>query len=187
MRIAPWLVMGLALAAVAAAQNVKRGFDFAEYKRQQEFKAKTFARANELRPGRRDAPIRYVNISDNEMREIQLVAAQYMPRALVNVSPVVTGCPCEEGPGCTDEVYILANGSKSTVGLQLVRIKNIWSVGAVQKWWLKRDSFQAKMMQMTDEQRDAALWELANEFPACLSQTLSEPTVAVNPVIEGKK
>jgi hypothetical protein len=178
MRVAPWLVAGLALAMAAGAQNVIRRFDYQEYKRQREFKSRVFARAYELRPKRRDEPMRYINISDNEMREIQLVAAQYMPRALVNVSPVVTGCPCEEGPSCTDEVFVLANASKTTVGLQLVHIKNVWSVGAVQKWWLKHDSLVARMNQMTDEQYDAAEWELLNEFPACLSQTL---------VTEGKK
>jgi len=177
MRIAPWAVAGLALAMAAGAQNVKRRFDYRfdyqEYKRQQEFKSRVFTRAYELRPKRRDEPMRYINISDNEMREIQLVAAQYMPRALVNVSPVVTGCPCEEGPSCTDEVYVLASASNMTVGLQLVHIKNVWSVGAVQKWWLKHDSLVARRNQMTDEQYDAADWELVNEFPSCLSQTLA--------------
>jgi hypothetical protein len=177
MRIAPWLVAGLALAMAADAQNVKRRFDYRldyqEYQRQREFKSRVVARAYELRPKRRDEPMRYINISDNEMREIQLVAAQYMPRALVNVSPVVTGCPCEEGPSCTDEVYVLASASKTTVGLQLVHIKNVWSVGTVQKWWLKHDSLVARRNQMTDEQYDAAEWELVNEFPSCLSQTLA--------------
>ena len=178
MRIAPWLVAGLALAMAAGAQDVKRRFDYQEYWRRQEFRAKVLARANELRPKRRDAPMRYLNISDNEMREMQLVVATYLPRALVNVSPVVTGCSCEEGPSCTDEVYIIANASSTAVGLQLVRIKNVWSVGAVQKWWLKRESLEARMEHMTDEESEAAVWALVNEFPSCLSQTL---------VTEGKK
>ena len=34
-----------------------------------------------LAPKRRDTPLRYLNISDNEVREIQLIAERYVPKA----------------------------------------------------------------------------------------------------------
>ena len=87
-------------------------------------------RADELRPRRRDEPLRYLNISDNEVREIQLMAEKYLPKVLLNISPVVTGCPCEEGPQCTDQVYIVAESGQSSRGLQMSRVRNAWVVGA---------------------------------------------------------
>src|SRR3982750_3948336 len=84
-------------------------------------------RVFELQPRRRDAPLRYVNLTDDEVREIQRVAANHIPKVLLNISPVVTGCPCEEGPQCTEQVYVLA-GVNEPQGLQLSRVKNSWQV-----------------------------------------------------------
>src|ERR1041384_5277939 len=96
----------------------------------------TSNRAFELRPVRRDTPLRYLNLSDEEVREVQRVSAKYLPRDTVNISPVVTGCPCEEGPDCTEQVYVLASKESGTRGLQLSRVRNRWTVGVVQQWWL---------------------------------------------------
>src|SRR4051812_25408661 len=46
-------------------------------------------RARELRPLRRDQPLRDLNISDNEVREVEFIARQYLPRSMMNISPVV--------------------------------------------------------------------------------------------------
>jgi hypothetical protein len=47
-------------------------------------------RASELSPARRNTPLRELNISDEEIREVQSISRQYLPRAYVNISPVVT-------------------------------------------------------------------------------------------------
>src|SRR5689334_23330213 len=60
-----------------------------------------FQRARDLFPRRRDTPLRYLNITDNEVREIQRLAAGVQINEIMNISPVVTGCACEEGPDCT--------------------------------------------------------------------------------------
>jgi hypothetical protein len=93
--------------------------------------------ANDLRPARRDTPLRELNITDNEVREIQDVASRYAMSTMLNISPVVSGCPCEEGPLCTDQVFIVATLPDKTLSLQLSRIRNAWVVGAVQKWWFR--------------------------------------------------
>jgi hypothetical protein len=62
------------------------------------------ARVHGATPVRRDGPLREADLSDEEAREIQGVAHVVVPDALVNISGVVTGCPCEDGTGCSDQV-----------------------------------------------------------------------------------
>src|ERR1043165_9489862 len=100
--------------------------------------------ANDLRPRRRDTPLRELNITDNEVREIQDIAGKYAMQTMLNISPVVHGCPCEEGPLCTDQVYVVATLPEKTVGLQLSRVRNAWVLGTVQQWWLRYDALRAK-------------------------------------------
>jgi hypothetical protein len=130
-------------------------------------------RAFELRPARRDTPLRYLNISDEEVREVQSVSAKYLPRATVNISPVVTDCPCEEGPDCTAQVYVLANHDGETRGLQLSRLHDRWTVGAVQQWWLRRDALHVpdpKDGLVAQYQYMKAVHELNAEFPVCVNE-----------------
>jgi hypothetical protein len=47
-------------------------------------------------------------IRSEEVREIQAAAHGVVPGALVNISGVVTGCPCEDGTGWSDQVWIVA-------------------------------------------------------------------------------
>ena len=142
-------------------------------------------RAKQLRPRRRDEPLRYLNISDNEVREIQLMAEKYLPKVLLNISPVVTGCPCEEGPQCTDQVYIVAETPQSSKGLQMSRVRNAWVVGNVQQWWLKHDELSAKRrrwaMRSTRAQRANSL----RDFPMCVGELVpAENTTASTPKAE---
>ena len=126
-------------------------------------------RANELRPGRRDTPLRELNISDNEVREIQDIAGKFAMNTMLNISPVVTGCPCEEGPLCTDQVYVVATLPERTVGLQLSRVRNAWVVGAVQKWWLQYAGLQKRRLEdfKTWEAFEEAQYQMLLEFPVC--------------------
>jgi hypothetical protein len=101
------------------------------------------ARIWSSRPARRDEPLRYANLSDVEVREIQRVTHGVIPDAYVNISGVVTGCPCEDGPACTDQVWVVAYGAGEMKGLQLSRINRHWSIGPVQQWWLDDDALEA--------------------------------------------
>jgi hypothetical protein len=121
-----------------------------------------------LRPKRRDEPLRYLNISDYEVREIQEVAEKYLPKILLNISPVVTGCPCEEGPQCTDQVYIVAESGQSSRGLQLSHVKNAWVVGTVQQWYFKYEELLAREPKLNYLDLMRAESELFRDFPVCV-------------------
>lgn len=125
------------------------------------------ARARELYPRRRDTPLRYANMTDEEVREVQAIASKYRMSEFVNISPVVTGCSCEEGGGCTEQVYITSNLGERTKGLQLSRHKNLWVVGAVQKWWLEYEALLARESSMNFREFWVARDLKLLEFPMC--------------------
>jgi hypothetical protein len=161
----------LAISLPLIAQDSLRParFDHEVYWRGLEFRRLVYLRAQEIRPQRRDAPLRELNITDEEVREIQGVTRSYIPDSYVNISSVVTGCPCEEGPGCEDQVYVLADAGAKTVGLQLSRIEKVWKVGEVQKWWLANDRLYAQRDTMDPIEYHNASMKLAREFPVCSS------------------
>ena len=103
--------------------------------------AKTRHSANiwRARPMRRDGPLRDVNISDMEVREIQAVSSKIYPGAIINISGVTEDCPCENGPTCDSEVWIVAHKNGFNNGLMLSRIEEKWVVGPLQQWWLEYD------------------------------------------------
>jgi hypothetical protein len=184
MRLSLGLLLGMAIAAGVMAQSAdKKPLTYEQYRtmsddwdywwQQRKRYAEISARARALRPDRRNTPLRDLNITDDEMREVQAIAARFLPRALVNISPVVTDCPCEEGPACTAQVFVLATAKGKTTGLQLSRMLSRWDVGVVQQWWLKMDAIQRQNTGNTtlDDYLEAkARNELLEEFPACVQR-----------------
>jgi len=171
------VVLASGLAALAVAQDQASARLAASYSNRPQDARN---RAWQLLPKRRDEPLRYLNISDYEVREIQLVAEKYLPKVLLNISPVVTGCPCEEGPQCTDQVYIVAESGQSSRGLQLSRVKNAWVVGTVQQWYLKYEELVTREPKMNYLDRIRAESELFREFPACVGELV--PTENKSPL-----
>ncbi len=141
-------------------------------------------RARELRPQRRDHPLRYQNISDREVREIQLAARGLVPRAIVNISGVVTGCPCEEGLECTDQVWIVATRPELSVELQLSRIGGAWTIGPIQQFWLSMADLKANEQRFASSyDYDSAVSRLWDAFPRCSApaKTPTPTTIARTP------
>jgi hypothetical protein len=167
MRITPLILASLAVAMVAGAQSPARHFDPEQWVADWQFQRDVLERAEAVRPARRDGPLRYLNISDNEVREIQLEAQKFVPRSLVNISPVVTGCPCEEGPQCTDQVHIVANAGDKAFDMQLSRVRNSWQVSTVQKWWWSYLRLKQREAKMDWREYHDAVTALAAEFPIC--------------------
>jgi len=99
-----------------------------------------WSRARQLRPRRPTDPLRETNISDNEVRQIEQATRAVFPTAVVNISGVTSGCPCEDGPDCTDQVWVVAWHSKESHGLKLSLIGGEWVTGPVQRWWLQYES-----------------------------------------------
>jgi hypothetical protein len=193
MRIA-WIVLTLALATGIHAQSAGSKMtpelyrqmleDMQYWDAQGERYRAVAKRAKELYPARRNTPLRDVNISDEEIREVELLTMNYLPRAYVNISPVVTDCPCEEGPSCTAQVYVVAQTPDKTRGIQLSRMKDRWNVGAVQQWWLRRDAVVRQHTGNTfldDYLYQKAVNELFEEFPLCAGQMVPAAQAASTP------
>ena len=125
-------------------------------------------RIQEIRPHRREGPLRSRNIDDKEIREILSVAADILPGAIVNIGGVVSGCPCEDGLSCSAQVWIVAHRAAKTNGLLLSRISNQWQVGPVQQWWLDYEVLRAGRSRPSIEEGDA----LTDRFPGCAAQSV---------------
>ena len=127
-------------------------------------------RIQQSRPYRRESPLRAANVSDGEVQEIKLSASDVLPGAIVNIGGVVTGCPCEDGPSCSDQVWIEAYRSDTTLGLLLSRINKHWTVGSVQWWWLDYENLQARVHVLDWQTYRKEEEALKDRFPACDAQ-----------------
>jgi hypothetical protein len=119
-------------------------------------------RAMAVRPFRRENPVRSENISDREVAEIEAATSNVMPGAIVNIGTVVTGCPCEDGATCTDQVWIVAYRPDKTMGFLLSRIGGRWTIGPVQRWWWEYNDLLSRRGNHFAEQD-----KLMERFPAC--------------------
>jgi hypothetical protein len=123
-------------------------------------------RIRQTRPERRNGPLREANLSDNEVREIQAISFRVFPGAILNISGVVSGCPCEEGPACADQVWVVARSGGQTSGLQLSRVGGRWAIGVVQQWWLDYQRLRSDRTLAPDKRSDA-FQAMHDRFPAC--------------------
>jgi hypothetical protein len=152
----------LVVASVASEAVPRRGTpEYEAYLRQVE-------RITGTHPVRREGPLRYENITDVEVREIEAAARDVVPRAIVNISGVTVGCPCEDGPLCTDQVWIVAYRPDKSVGLLLSKIDAHWIVGPVQKWWLAYDDLDRRNYKSFTEYLEAEQ-KMFDAFPACVA------------------
>jgi hypothetical protein len=163
----PALLLAFVAITVSADEPRKPAAPVPDWRAQQASMTDIMVRAFELQPRRRDTPMRELNITDSEVREIQAIAARYAMHSMLNISPVIAGCPCEEGPLCTDQVYVVAELPGKTVGLELSRVRNAWGVGAVQKWWTRYSELREKFPKMDFRTWMSARNELLLEFPRC--------------------
>mgnify|MGYP006297859761 CR=1 FL=1 len=123
------------------------------------------------RPKRIETYLRKENISDDEVREIQDAARSVLPDAIVNIAGVTSACPCEEGPECSAQVWVVGHEPGETVGLMFSRIAGHWGIGLVQSWWLRYDEWRASRPSWGNRAEWIA-WRDAQEalfaiFPSC--------------------
>lgn len=89
-----------------------------------------------VRPYCREFSRRENNIRDTEVREIQAVMVRIAPGAIVNLGTVVTGCPCEDGGSCTNQIWAIGYQPGKMSEVLLSEIGGHWTVGPAQKlWW----------------------------------------------------
>jgi hypothetical protein len=126
------------------------------------------------RPRRNEAYLRRDNITDEEVKEIQGAARSVLPEALVNIGGVSSDCPCEDGPGCSAQVWVVAYDPKETVGLMFTKSDGHWGIGPVQNWWLRYDDLQDRRPDWRNDAKMIAWYEqqeaLYAAFPACGAQ-----------------
>ena len=127
------------------------------------------------RPHRDERTLRAENISDEEIRQIELAVGPVMSKALLNIGAVTDSCPCEEGPLCSSQVWVVASTSQQTLGLMFSKINGRWDIGVVQKWWQLRDALDARMPQGHDSSRKSQQWyeeqeALYDAFPVCMPE-----------------
>ena len=94
------------------------------------------------------------------------IALAVVPGAIVNISGVVTGCSCEEGSACSDQVWVVAHRSGYSQGLELSRVNGHWGVGVVQQWWLNFQELQV-VRATSPSTYNQALQNLYDSYPAC--------------------
>jgi hypothetical protein len=115
---------------------------------------------------RATAPLRKVNINDEEVRQIQAVVHELIPGAIVLISGVAQGCPCEDGPGCSAQVGTAIDRSERIRSLELSDINDHWVIGPVQRWFV--DSAQLERSKFpTYDEYFAARATLNNRYPTC--------------------
>jgi len=135
------------------------------------------ARRYGTRPVRREGPLRAENISDEEVREIESIGLGLMPGALVNISGVVTGCPCEEGASCSDQVWIVVYRPGESKGVQLSKIGGRWGIGPLQQWWFDYETLSARRPWDSMDSIlafEVELNKLYDRFPICATEPASK-------------
>jgi tetratricopeptide (TPR) repeat protein len=130
----------------------------------------------ETEPRHRDSPLRYANISDNEVREIQDAVASRRPFDFVSIGGVVTGCPAEDGPGCTDQVWVELRRQGKNGGLLLSKVSNQWVIGLIQRWHLCNEDLEARRANFPSyDAYLAARDALVKAFPLCVKLPTAAP------------
>jgi hypothetical protein len=110
--------------------------------------------------------LRELNISDEEVREIQAVVSRIHPGAIVMISGVAKGCPCEDGPNCSAQVSIAVHRPELTTFLELSDINEHWSVGPVQQWYLDSERLARSTFPSLTVRNDAQR-ALNDRYPTC--------------------
>jgi hypothetical protein len=170
-----WLFMSV-VAAVTAAFGEGPDGRRAAWRAKMEQLSKVEQRIGETKPVRREKPLRELNATDGEVREIRSVVATVAPRSIVYISSVVTGCPCEDGRECTDQVWVVAQRAGASRGLLLSKIADHWTIGPVQRWWLEYEAFRARLPPRLSMSDDNAEDDLKLRFPACVGKTEAPDT-----------
>jgi hypothetical protein len=110
-----------------------------------------------------------LNISDDEVREIQGASSEVVGKVFVYIGGVTHGCPCEDGSKCTDQVWVQAEVRGKPFGFLLSKIDERWVIGSVQRWWWRyekaewgdRDKLVAELSRCgVEDARQAVLREI---------------------------
>jgi hypothetical protein len=123
--------------------------------------------------------LRDIDIGDEEIRQIEGVVRDLMPGAIVMISGVAKGCTCEDGPGCSAQVWIAVHLPKQTRSLELSDINDHWDLGPVQRWFLESAELK-RSNYPTYADYAAARNALNDRYPMCAVPAANRPVPAAN-------
>lgn len=125
---------------------------------------------------RRDTPLRDENIRDREVLELEAAMRERYPGSVVYISAVTSGCPCEDGPQCTDQVWSVASRNTVSNELALSKIDGEWQVGPLQEWWLVRDRISATFRRSRHDSDNARRMSVQQLFRQLTEHNEAYPT-----------
>jgi hypothetical protein len=126
------------------------------------------------RPQRRDGPMRADNLTDDEAWQIRSVLSDVAPGAIFNIGTVVTGCQCQDGRSCSEQVWVVGHRAGKETDLVLSKIDGGWQVGVVQQWWLDMDDLWAQRGALSRDAFEQALATLNKRRPSCSTTKMVE-------------
>ena len=123
----------------------------------------------------KDLPLREQNLSDVEVRQIEMVMNAYFPGAIVSIGGVTEGCNCAESPACSSQVAVTAYRPDRSAQFVLSRLNHRWGVGRLQAWWLEYEALFSSSRQersgvnsrLIDLSREERIQALHNTMPVC--------------------
>lgn len=87
-----------------------------------------------LAPAAEQRHLRYDNIHDAEVTEIQRVMSRLAPGAIVDIDSVYDSCSCEEGITCSAQVWVVSHRSGRSTGIWLSKMDGHWTLGPYEQW-----------------------------------------------------
>jgi hypothetical protein len=128
------------------------------------------------------AKLRYENITDIEVQEIQSVMAGRIPGATIVIGSVTDECDCHEGLACTNQVWVVSHQPGKDIGIYLSKIDGHWDLGPYEKW---QDEYDALVRRMSDPPADMdyraereRLRAVAQTMPRCPKNAASLPVTS---------
>ena len=126
------------------------------------------------RPQPMQAPLRADNILDEEVRAIQNSVKAIAPQALVNIGPVIDKCRCENGPQCSNQVWVIAERAEHKEGYSLAKIDGAWGISPLQEWWLEYDELRQRQVETSDptefQHLLTASMQMVRDFELCVDK-----------------
>ncbi len=96
------------------------------------------------RPEYREGRLRDENLNDIEVRQIVRIINNVAPQTLVSILGVTDGCACEDGPDCSNQVWVFATDELHSVNIVLSKIAGEWVIGPQQAWAFDLDKLEAE-------------------------------------------
>ena len=107
--------------------------------------------------------IRQTDLQDIEIEQIDTTSKLFMPDSATMIGTVTMGCPCANGPTCSEQVWVTVYTQDDVKSLMYSKINNTWTIGPVQKWWLKHDALYDDLKYGSLSFNEKSKWRMNNK------------------------